>query len=56
MPTFEKLPEIIYLKNRKISKMSNEQYVIYLPREKNDLWNEIRNNKLRIEIVIKVIK
>jgi len=46
--------KIIPLMKRKIAKLGETRYVIYLPTELNELWREIHDNKRKINVYIEM--
>jgi len=46
--------KIIPLMRRKIAKLGETRYVIYLPTELNELWKEIHDAKKKINVYIEI--
>jgi len=46
--------KIIPLMRKKISRLSETRYVIYLPVEMNELWKEIHDSKKKVNIYIEI--
>jgi len=49
-----KLRKIISLMRRKIAKLGETRYVVYLPTEMNELWKEIHESKKRVNINMEI--
>lgn len=46
--------KIVPLMKKKIAKLCETRYVIYLPTELNDLWKEIYDSKKKVNIYIEI--
>jgi len=46
--------KIIPLMRKKVSRLGETRYVIYLPIEMNELWKEIHDSKKKINIYIEI--
>jgi len=47
--------KIIPLMRRKISRLGESRYVIYLPTEMNELWKELHDGKKKLNIYIEIV-
>ena len=46
--------KLLPLGSRRISKLDNDRYVVYLPIELNDLWKELNETKVKVRVYIEI--
>ncbi|MEM1842694.1 MAG: hypothetical protein QXL19_10000 [Ignisphaera sp.] len=50
------LPRDIYVPAREVVKQSRDRWIIYLPRDFNAVWEEIKRRGLKVRIYIQVVE
>jgi len=48
--------KLLPLGQRRISRLGNDRYVVYLPVELNDLWKELNETKIKVRVYIEIEK
>lgn len=46
--------KIVPLMRRKVAKLGETRYVVYLPTELNELWEELHESKKKVNIYIEI--
>jgi len=50
------IPNLVVITNREIVKMGKDRFIIYLPKDYNELWEEIKKQKKKLRIYIEVVE
>jgi len=50
------IPNLVVIPNREIVKMGRDRFIIYLPKDYNELWREIKKQKKKLRIYIEVVE
>ncbi|MEM4975971.1 MAG: hypothetical protein QXT64_01450 [Desulfurococcaceae archaeon] len=50
------LPRDIYVPAREVVKLGRDRWIIYLPRDFNDVWEEIKRRGLKVRIYIQLVE
>lgn len=46
--------KLLPLGQRRISRLGNDRYVVYLPAELNDLWKELNETRAKVKVYIEL--
>ncbi|MEM1696008.1 MAG: hypothetical protein QXM12_05080 [Nitrososphaerota archaeon] len=49
------LPKVIYVPPREIVKTGKDRWIIYLPRDYNEIWEEIKRRGLKVKLYVEVL-
>jgi len=41
--------------NREVVRQGNKRYIIYLPKDLNDMWEELKNRGKKVRVYIEVV-
>lgn len=50
------IPKVIYLPPREVVRHGKDRWIVYLPREYNDLWEEIKRRGFKVRVYLEVVK
>lgn len=50
------LPKVIYLPSRELVRLGRDRWIVYLPKEYNELWEEIKRRRLKVRIFIQLVE
>lgn len=49
------LPRVIYVPAREVVRLGKDRWIIYLPRDHNELWEEIKRRGIKVRVFVQLI-